>query len=185
MTTNTLSLRAAKRGAIQSASRRTVAANEEDGSRLNGWREEGSWWCLSIGYQWTRPSGHSRACPRQTRHLGVYKRQEAAACLRAAGDERMLGGTHLISSTFPATSMHMDERKRRYHESPCALFAEQPGKKEKLKPQVQKKRKITTRAAVDKGATQPGGGGRGGGGEGEKSSAARVSIPAMIRRIEK
>lgn len=41
-----------------------------------------------------------------------------------------------------------------------------------------KKRKIATRAAVDKGATQPGGGGG-------KSSAARVSIRAMVRRIEK
>lgn len=92
MFNTTLPLRAAKRGAIPSASRRTVAANEEDGGK-----EE-----VEVFINWIsmdasiRPYSGSRACHRQTRHFfggGVCKRREAAACLRAEGEEegRMLG----------------------------------------------------------------------------------------------
>lgn len=148
------------------------------------------WRCLSIGYQWTRPSGRIAAPARVTDKRGIFggvcKRREAAASLRAEGEEegRMLGrGEPTLSPPrFPlhqCTWMKGNAAtvKRLVRGSPT-----NPGKRggKFLKSGTKKrKEKIATRAAVDKGATQPGGGG------GEKSSAARASIRAMMRRIEK
>lgn len=64
------------------------------------------------------------------------------------------GETHLISSTFSATSMHMDERKRCHHESRYVARRQPPQKRKKRK---RKKKKSRPASAVtkEKGAKQP------------------------------
>lgn len=148
MFNTTLPLRAAKRGAIQSASRRTVAANEEDGGK-DGGREE-----VEVFINWIsmdasiRPYSGSRACHRQTRHFwGVCKRREAAACLRAEGEEegRMLGrGEPTLSPPrFPLHQCTWMKGNAATLNRLVRCSPTNPGKRggKKIKNQVQKKEK--------------------------------------------
>lgn len=84
--------------------------------------------CLSIGYQWKHPT---TGCSHSHRHTtkspyGCNKHQESArapVCLCTAFPVFQKHAlTYLISSTFSATSMHIDERKRSHHESRCVAY---------------------------------------------------------------
>lgn len=105
-----------------------------EGGRKGGAR------CLSIGYQWTHPAiapcEHSGAPHDKTSH-SVCKHQAAPSSSGLPCTPR--GETHLISSTFSATSMHMDERKRCHHESRYVARHRPPQKRKERKRKRKKK----------------------------------------------